>query len=159
MTTVVTQPWQLSIRAGARCERNSGRFDRKSGWHMSRLRVMHMSAGARLVLFLCLLFLLVLSGPRVGEAPISESGPLEARSAAPAPDSPLSDPPAVRLEHELVYPPIVSTHRAPAARPLPFRHAAASRPREQVKFAERARRVLFGDGSHRPEPFPRPTRD
>lgn len=91
--------------------------------------------------------------PSLGEAPPA------ATSEVPAPAS-TSAAPAVRIQHEIVTVP----YAVPRARTIApggrFRSARAlpRRPTDVTAVA-RARRMLLGDGTYRPEPFPRPTRD
>lgn len=85
--------------------------------------------------------------PGFGEAPVATE-PLPARPA----DAP------VRIEHELITVPEVRqpTRTRVVTLPPPVRRARTE-PAQRAPLA-RARRVLFGDGTYRPEPFPRPVR-
>lgn len=71
--------------------------------------------------------------------------------------------PAVRVKHELI---TVSVPAATAGTPIPKRPAAATVQRATAAepaerelrdkgLLDKARRALIGDGTHRPEPFPR----
>jgi hypothetical protein len=116
----------------------------------------------RRTLGLVVCFLLgMLSLSRIGEAPVASQvtpaavgvPPVAASSAV---EQPLDATPSVRIEHHLVHVPVttispVRTRSAPAVR-----QARMERRPDQSR-ASRARRVLFGDGTYRPEPFPRPT--
>lgn len=121
-------------------------------WHVSGL-FDRMRSPSRVALAVLLLLGLGLSG--VGEAPRPRAG-----SSVPAASIPITavTPPAVRLQEELVYAPVV---RAPGRTRVaaPPHRVAARRASEPPRLASRARRLLFGDGTYRPEPFPRPTRD
>ena len=109
-----------------------------------------------LLLLLCLVAIM-LWRPRVGEAPRGEivAGAATSASAAATP----APAPSLRIEHQLVEVPAVS----PAVRSKPrpaARQARLARPApSSQKLAGSTRRLLFGDGTYRPEPFPRPTRN
>lgn len=122
-------------------------------WHVSGLFEC-MRSPSRMVLAVILLLGLGLSG--VGEAPRPRAGS-SVPAAASVPVMPVT-PPAVRLQEELVYAPVV---RAPGLTRVaaPLHRVAGRRASEPPRLASRARRLLFGDGTYRPEPFPRPTRD
>lgn len=96
--------------------------------------------------------------PGFGEAPVATE-PLAV--PGPAPDAP------VRIEHEFVtVPEVRQPVRAPGVRRPPAKRVAPPAPVTRARATERvppaplarARRVLFGDGTYRPEPFPRPAR-
>jgi hypothetical protein len=64
----------------------------------------------------------------------------------------------IRVVHQLVHVPVIAS--PVRATPIPStRRARIDRGPEPQRLHSRARRVLFGDGLHRPEPFPRPTKD
>lgn len=92
------------------------------------------------------------------------------RHPEPAPLPPAaSSAPAVRIEHtmvtaDVVTSPAVSPRRAPTWSPgaaTPERRVVASAPAVAVRtqaassLAARTRRVIVGDGRHKPQPFPR----
>jgi hypothetical protein len=96
--------------------------------------------------------------PGFGEAPVATE-PL----GAPVPAAEA----AVRIEHEFVtVPEVRQPVRAPGVRPPAARRVAPPAPVSRARATERvppaplarARRVLFGDGTYRPQPFPRPSR-
>jgi len=102
-----------------------------------------------------LIVLLVLHG--VSEAPIARTQP--ASVDPPEIVEPPRTPPSVRIEHEIVR---VPSRALPRPRPRPtsaVRQAQAAPNPAPLRVASRTRRVLFGDGTYRPEPFPRPSRD
>ena len=92
----------------------------------------------------------VLLWPRTATAPVA--------AAQPPADS-------VTIEHELVrvtpLPAPPSSQALRTNRPQPAKLPAVQRaanPLPARGVVERTRRVLFGDGRYRPEPFPRPGR-
>ena len=102
-----------------------------------------------------LVVLLVLHG--VSEAPI-------ARTEAPAVNPPEivespQTPPSVRIEHEIVRVPSRALPRPRPRSTSAVRQAQVAPTPGPSSVASRTRRVLFGDGTYRPEPFPRPSRD
>jgi hypothetical protein len=84
------------------------------------------------------------------------TGPVTPKTAL-ASVAPVDAPPAmrVRVEHEMVTVPLA---------PVGTRHAAPARPRPEIRtlrperygMLARTKRAFFGDGRHRPEPFPKP---
>ncbi|HVL66128.1 MAG TPA: hypothetical protein VM364_02570 [Vicinamibacterales bacterium] len=73
-------------------------------------------------------------------------------AAQPAPD--------VRVEHQLITVDVIAESASRPTPPPPARAAATAAGARQPEPAERrlvdrARRVILGDGRHRPEPFPR----
>jgi hypothetical protein len=114
---------------------------------MARLSLQRRTVKGSLLTFLGL----ALAGsvtlfPGLGEAPVATE-PLPARPA----DVP------VRIEHELIRVPEVRQPARPVLAAPPVRRARTTASPQRAPLA-RARRVLFGDGTYRPEPFPRPTR-
>jgi hypothetical protein len=86
--------------------------------------------------------------------PQADSPSAVAEALTPAPE-----PPGVRIEHELVTASVI-------AAPEPTPRQAAAPPKKPVArphtrpdgFLSKAGRLILGDGSHRPEPFPRARR-
>jgi len=112
-----------------------------------------MTRMVRLVLCSILVFL---AGAGVGETPITDisSARTDARGAYAGAREP--GLPSVRLEEELVHARTVTAAPAPVKPSAALRRAALKSPRGQAKPRGGALRVLFGDGTHRPQPFPRP---
>jgi hypothetical protein len=101
------------------------------------------------------LFVLFVQG--VSEAP-------DARTARPVTPAVAERPapptlPSVRIEHEFVRVPLAPPAPRPVVRPLVSSPQARLQRRPEPQTHSRAYRMLFGDGTYRPEPFPRPSRD
>ena len=87
--------------------------------------------------------------PRLGEAPVARlnAGIAPAPPAVAAPREP-----SVRIEQEVVQPKVIFDRNRVAA----VRKARATVPHTaSPRTPTGARRVFFGDGKYRPEPFPR----
>jgi hypothetical protein len=91
---------------------------------------------------------------------------LAARGLQPSPGAPTEAVPvsravpagrAVRIEHQLVIPAqnVVEPAARSAASPQVRRASRPAREAQSPVLMSRARRVLFGDGRYKPEPFPR----
>ena len=115
-------------------------------------------------LALCVVVIAVWLAP-IGEAPVAKVAPRSASTMTSAPVGPGGATAAVRIEHEWIRVPVIAS--PPRVKPQPMlRHARLERPPGAVtprpdtsRASSRARRVFFGDGTYRPEPFPRPTKN
>ena len=87
--------------------------------------------------------------PTAAEAPPAAPGRERVTSLSKATAPAGLQPVAVRIEQSFVR---VTDWVAEARRPV---RATAARVKPEPRLIARARRVLFGDGTHRPEPFPR----
>lgn len=108
----------------------------------------------RLLRMIALMTVLLCLVPAIGEAPLPGTpAAFKLRSAPIA-------APSVQLHHELITVASVSARPRPAAREARFRRAVANPNRAADRsVGTRARRLILGDGTYRPEPFPRLTRD
>lgn len=135
-----------------------------------RISLAHLSLpvcrmGRTSTLVLGLLLIVFFCEPRVGEAPFTRTPSATPVAAAPAKGAQDVAAASIRVEHELVHAPVVISAATPVRSRLAtaVRHSRMQKRHETEQgpptVASRARRMFFGDGTHRPEPFPRPTRD
>ena len=121
----------------------------------------HLSLGnlgmpaARLV---CCFFLVLFGRAGVAEAPNAKVSPalVDSGASVDVPDRP--EDAAIRLEDRLIHVRVTAERLRPRSE-RPVRQFRPPPRNDTTKLASRARRVLFGDGAYRPQPFPRPTRD
>ena len=93
--------------------------------------------------------------PRASEAPPALLTSAGAPATPAAASGAVSEGPSIRIEHELVIAPVwrPPVRRSPEVAPRHVR-MAGRRPQPAGAIAG-TRRLLFGDGKYRPEPFPR----
>lgn len=103
-------------------------------------------------------FLLVLFGPGVAEAPNAKVSPASVDSSTSVDVPDRREDTAIRLEDRLIHV-RVTAERLRLRSDRPARQFRPPPRNDTTTLASRARRVFFGDGAYRPQPFPRPTRN